>query len=87
MAGPGDILTNPPYGERLDPEGGVARLYRAFGDQLKAEGAGCTLHMITTPDCLKVLGLRPNRKLPFYNGDLDCRLVRVPLFSGKRRDQ
>ncbi|MFN3198850.1 MAG: class I SAM-dependent RNA methyltransferase [Bradymonadia bacterium] len=85
--GPGVILTNPPYGERLDPEGGIPRLYRAFGDRLKSHGTGCTLHMITTPACLKTLGLRTERKLPFYNGDLDCRLVRVPLFQGARKDQ
>ena len=82
-AGPGVVLTNPPYGERLGNDEEVRALYKAFGDHLKAAAEGCDVWFFTRADLIGGIGLRPSRRHPFFNGDLDCRLAWIPIYSGR----
>jgi putative N6-adenine-specific DNA methylase len=78
------IVCNPPYGLRSDPQGGVAALYRAFGDFLKRSCAGSTAYVyFGNRNLIGEIGLRPGARRPMTNGGLDgrcCTFEMYPLF-------
>jgi putative N6-adenine-specific DNA methylase len=85
-AGPGCIITNPPYGERLRPFDLVA-MYRDFGDKLKRDCTGYEAWIIgSDTEALKYIGLKPSRKIKVFNGPLECRFSQFRVFSGSRKD-
>lgn len=77
------LLFNPPYGERLTPED--TNFYTMIGDRLKQHYSDATVWIISTPQCLKSIGLRPSRKIPILNGSLECSFRKYELYSGSRR--
>ncbi len=81
--GPGVIMFNPEYGERLGAEQDLVAVYRGIGDFLKQRGAGYRGYVFTGNFALaKQIGLRSRRRLPFFNGDLECRLLEYDLYAG-----
>jgi len=85
--GPGAlIVANPPYGVRLGERADLAALYRALGDGLKRHAAGCSAWLLVgDPALAKEIGLRPTRRIPLFNGPIECRLLRYDLYEGSRR--
>ena len=84
---PGVIVTNPPYGRRLQPED-TARLYRGFGESLRRELPGWQVWMLLgDPAPVKTLGLTPEKKLSVFNGGLSAQLChyRLRRSGGKER--
>jgi putative N6-adenine-specific DNA methylase len=80
-AGPGVILTNPPYGERLGDEDKLGPLYKSIGDTLKHKAKGMEAYIFTVHGPLiKSIGLRPARRTILRNGPLECRLLRFDLY-------
>jgi Predicted N6-adenine-specific DNA methylase len=77
------LLFNPPYGERLLPSD--TNFYTSIGDRLKQHYTNATVWIISTPECLKSIGLRPSRKIPLQNGSLDCSFRKYELYSGSKR--
>lgn len=85
-AASGVIIMNPPYGERLADSETLARFYPLLGDVLKKRYAGWTAHILTADMRLpKLLGLKPSRRTPLYNGALECRLFEFRLVAGSMR--
>lgn len=83
--GRGIVILNPPYGERMDQDD-VTTFYKQIGDTLKRRYSGYQAWMITSnPDALKSVGLRPSRKIPLFNGPLECRYVRYDLYEGTKK--
>ena len=100
---PGVMLLNPPYGERIEAAGvaGVSSRAReiAEGDdggeffaQLashwKKNYNGLTAWMLT-PD-LKLpskMRLKESRRVPMWNGPIECRMFRFDLMKGSVRDK
>ena len=82
--GPGLVVTNPPYGERL-PLPRAAALLRRLGDWLVARCGGWRAAILAadTP-ALKQLGLRPAGRVPLMNGPIPCRLIELEI---RQRDQ
>jgi 23S rRNA (guanine2445-N2)-methyltransferase / 23S rRNA (guanine2069-N7)-methyltransferase len=82
--GPGLVVTNPPYGERL-PLPRAAALLRRLGDWLVARCGGWRAAILAadTP-ALKQLGLRPAGRVPLVNGPIPCRLIELEI---RRRDR
>mgnify|MGYP003875244415 FL=1 len=79
---PGLVVTNPPYGTRLDDERRADALLRDFGDTLRHNYLGWTAWVLVgRPRQARALGLRPKRKHPIRNGRLDARLLEVPIAS------
>jgi 23S rRNA (guanine2445-N2)-methyltransferase / 23S rRNA (guanine2069-N7)-methyltransferase len=78
-SGPGLVVTNPPYGERL-PLPRAAALFRRLGDWLVARCGGWRAAILAadTP-ALKQLGLRPSGRVPLMNGPIPCRLVELEI--------
>lgn len=79
--GPGTLLCNPPYGERLRDEGALETLYGAIGDTLKQRWTGWTAWILTgNLDAAKRIGLKATRRIPLWNGPLECRLLKYELY-------
>jgi putative N6-adenine-specific DNA methylase len=37
-------------------------------------------------EVLKLIGLKPSKKIEVYNGSLDCRFVKFDIFDGSYKD-
>ncbi|MEI7499180.1 MAG: THUMP domain-containing protein [Bacteroidota bacterium] len=80
----GFIISNPPYDERLQIEDSLA-FYKMIGDTLKRKYAGYTVWLISSDlESVKFIGLRPSRRIPVFNGPLECRFLKFDLFAGKK---
>jgi 23S rRNA (guanine2445-N2)-methyltransferase / 23S rRNA (guanine2069-N7)-methyltransferase len=76
----GLVICNPPYGERLGDESETAELYKKFGDSLKAHFTHWQAAMIiSNPELGFRLGIRSQKPLTFYNGSLECKLLRMVI--------
>ena len=83
---PGVVLMNPEYGARLGEERKLEGLYREIGDFFKQKAAGYWAYIFTGNMKLsKRIGLRASRRIEFYNGPIDCRLLEYELYSGTKR--
>jgi putative N6-adenine-specific DNA methylase len=98
---PGVMLLNPPYGERIETAGVAGRVQRGreraqmegagdFFVQLAAHWkkhyAGWTAWVLT-PD-LKLpsrMRLKESRRVPMWNGPIECRLFRFDMVAGSAR--
>ena len=80
--GPGVILCNPPYGERIGEEQELKGLYRTLGDVLRQRCADWTAHVFTgNPNLAREIGLKPARQISLFNGKIPCRLLTFTLAS------
>jgi len=83
---PGVLLTNPPYGERIGEEAQMAALYKTIGDTLKTNFQGYEAFVFTgNLEAAKSIGLKAARRIPLFNGPIDCRLLKYELYGGTRR--
>lgn len=81
----GIIITNPPYGERIQKED-LNAFYKKIGDTLKKTFSGWEAWLITSDaPALKSVGLRTSRKIILNNGPLECRYVKYELYEGSRK--
>jgi len=83
--GGGVVIMNPPYGERMDKDN-LEELYKSIGDTFKKKFTGYDCWLITSNmQALKFVGLRPSRKIPVFNGPLECRFVKYEMYSGTKK--
>ncbi|HTT36615.1 MAG TPA: THUMP domain-containing protein [Burkholderiales bacterium] len=83
---PGVMITNPPYGVRLGEQEELARLYPRLGDALKHKYAGWRVWIFSGDQRLpKLIGLKPSRRIPLFNGALECRLYGFEIVAGSMR--
>jgi len=76
----GLILTNPPYGERIGEKEELRPLYQSLGRVLSREAIGFDLGVFTgNPDLGKEMGLLAKRSHNFFNGPIECQLLRFEL--------
>jgi 23S rRNA G2445 N2-methylase RlmL len=86
--GEGVIVFNPEYGERLGVHSKLETTYKEIGDFLKGSCKGYLGYVFTgNPELAKKIGLRAARKIEFYNGRLDCRLMEYELYEGSKREE
>jgi len=80
--GPGVVITNPPYGVRLEePDEGLKSLYHNFGENLKNNWKGTKAYIVSQDPVLrKSISLRTEKRFVFWNGPLECRLLTYDLF-------
>ena len=85
--GGGIMIINPPYGERLE-EKDIINLYRGIGDALKKNFKGFEAWIISSnKDALKLIGLKPSKKIDVYNGPLECKFEKFEIFEGSYKDK
>ena len=79
--GPGVLLFNPPYGQRLSEEEELKPLYRLIGDVMKQRCTGYTAYLFTgSPELAKSVGLKASRRFVLFNGPIECRLLKYELY-------
>lgn len=84
--GKGVVIFNPEYGERLGVHSKLELTYKRMGDFMKTKCKGYAGYIFTgNPDLAKKIGLKAAKKIEFYNGKLDCRLLEYELYEGSRR--
>lgn len=83
--GPGMVILNPPYGERMNKDD-VQELYKSIGDTLKKKYAGYEAWIISSnEDAFKAVGLRHSRNITLFNGPLECRFRKFDLYAGTKK--
>ncbi len=82
-AAPGVIIVNPEYGERLGDPAELESTYRRLGAFFKDRCAGWTCHVLSGNRTLTTnLGLKASRRVPFFNAEIECRLLRYEMWEG-----
>jgi putative N6-adenine-specific DNA methylase len=73
--GPGVVICNPPYGERIGDEKEWIPLYAAIGETIAEHWPGWRLFVFTSNARLaRKVGLPVRNRTPFFNGKLECQL-------------
>lgn len=86
IAEEGWLVTNPPYGERLD--GNNEAFWRDWSAWLKQHYAGWNINLITSDMTLpNQMRLKPKRRTPLYNGALECRLFTFEMVAASYRNK
>ena len=76
----GLIVANPPYGERIGAESGLPALYSELGSTLRDRFQGWQAAILTgNPPLARNLGIYARRTHRFFNGTIECRLLRFEL--------
>jgi putative N6-adenine-specific DNA methylase len=79
------MVFNPPYGERLENLN-VEEFYGDIGTTLKHGYPNTNAWLITSNlEALKVVGLRPSRKIKVFNAKLEARLVKYEMYEGSKK--
>jgi putative N6-adenine-specific DNA methylase len=82
-AATGILVSNPPYGVRLEQAEPTA-FYRALGDALKQRFCGWSAWLLSAdPELPRHIGLRATRRIPLFNGPLACRLYEYRMVKGR----
>jgi putative N6-adenine-specific DNA methylase len=82
----GVMIANPPYGERMGSPEALAAFYPKLGDALKKRFAGWRCHFFTADQRMaKLIRLQPSRRVPLWNGAIECRLYEFRIVSGSHR--
>ena len=79
----GTLISNPPYGERLNVED-IESLYRDMGYKFKHAFQGYNIWLICYDNELYYkVGLKPSVRYKLNNGGLDCELLQYVIFDGR----
>jgi len=86
-ASAGALVANPPYGVRLGEDKELEAFYPKLGDALKARFAGWRCYIFTgdATRFAKLVGLRASKRIPLFNGPLECRLLEYRIVAGSMR--
>ena len=85
-AASGVMIANLPYGERLSDQDELAAFYPPLGSALKRNFAGWKCYLLTADLRLpKLMRLTPGRKMPLFNGAIECRLFEFAMVAGSNR--
>jgi putative N6-adenine-specific DNA methylase len=80
------VVMNPEYGKRMGEISQLEKVYERIGDFFKQKCQGLTGYVFTgNLDLAKKVHLTPSRKFPFFNADIDCRLLKYEMYAGSRR--
>jgi len=81
---PGWLVTNPPYGERMEAQ--ETDLWRDWASNLKRHFSGWRVSVISSDlDLPGQMRLKPKRRYPLFNGALDCRLFQFDMVAAGYR--
>lgn len=84
---PGFIIFNPPYGDRLGEVDQLKPLYKLMGDTFKKKCPGWMAAVFTgSAELMKEIGLRAKRKIPLWNGPIECRLLTYEMYEGPTKN-
>lgn len=76
----GVMILNPPYGERLGTTDSLRDFYKDLGYILKQKFKGWDVWMLSgNPELSAQLRLKAERKIPVWNGPIECRLLHYSI--------
>lgn len=82
----GILVANLPYGERMGELEELEELYPKLGDMLKKKFGGWNAYLFTSDLRLpKLIRLSASRRIPLYNGAIECRLFEYRMITGSNR--
>ena len=85
--GQGIVLMNPEYGLRLGQTDELEKQYKRIGDFLKQSCPGYTGYIFPGNQQLAgKIGLKTSGKMVFYNGKIECRLLKYQLYKGTKKE-
>ena len=80
--GEGVLISNPPYGERLEMDE-IEVLYQGIGNFFKKKMPGYNCWVLSSNlEALKSIELKPSEKVQLYNGSLSCDFRKFEIFKG-----
>jgi len=80
------VIFNPPYGERI--ELGINEFYEKVGDSLKNNYKNCIVWLISSDiENLKMIGLKPSKKIELMNGNLKCSFREFQIYEGSKKQK
>jgi len=83
--GRGIVLVNPEYGLRLGEIEQLEKDYKRIGDFFKQKCEGYTGYIFTGNRQLAgKVGLKASSRMVFYNGKIECRLLKYELYKGTK---
>ncbi|HJD45095.1 MAG TPA: class I SAM-dependent RNA methyltransferase [Candidatus Paenalcaligenes intestinipullorum] len=86
IAEQGYLVSNPPYGERLDAAN--IEFWRDWSANLKANFSDWQISLISSDlELPKHLRLKPKQRIPLYNGALECRLFNFEMVADSYRER
>jgi putative N6-adenine-specific DNA methylase len=87
-AGSGIVILNPEYGERMGAIEKLIPTYQGIGDFFKKRCLGYRGFVFTgNLDLAKKIGLKAARRIPFFNSNIECRLLEYDLYQGSKEKQ
>ena len=94
----GTLMLNPPYGERISAKGSAAgrqavegggtpaEFFAALAAHWKRHYAGWTAWVLSPePKLPSMMRLKESRRVPLWNGPIECRLFRFEMVAGSAR--
>ena len=83
--GEGIVLMNPEYGRRLGETDELEQLYKRIGEFFKQKCPGHTGYIFSgNKELTGKIGLKASRRFVFFNGNIECRLLKYELYQGTR---
>ncbi len=80
----GVLVSNPPYGERMGEN--IEEMYEELGNWMKNEMKGFDCWILSASESgFKSLGLKPDRKIRLYNGELECSFRKYSIYEGTKK--
>ncbi len=80
-AWPGLLVSNAPYGERLDTESAAAKVHRQLGEVLRERFPEWKVSLLTGSEEMgRQLGLSADKVYTLFNGPLECLLLNIEIF-------
>lgn len=80
----GVMISNPPYGERLSAS--IDELYGDIGTTMKHRMQGWKCWIISSSENgMKSIGLKPDKKIRLFNGDLECSFRSFSIYEGSKK--
>lgn len=84
------MITNPPYGERIKPDGtdDILKLYSIIGERLKHAFVGGNAWIISSKEeYFASIGMRPSTRIALLNGNIECEFRKYQIFDGKLKER
>ena len=78
--GPGVLVCNPPYGQRIGHEADLEQLYGALGRFARSQASGWRLWLLSgNANLTGALRMKASRRIPVSNGGIDCRWLHYAI--------
>ena len=86
--GGGVVILNPEYGERMGKAEELKENYKRIGNFFKKRCQGYMGYIFTgNLDLAKQVGLKTKRRISFFNGPIECRLLEYDLYEGSKKNK